>query len=125
MIISGAIVRNPGYNDGDQSVEYAFNNNLKNLIASFMDENLNKEVELELHFVNSELKYLDSRKFTGIIEYNSDYSNTGLFLPDLFLNITSIMCVKPIKNQDTLTIFSNFTKEDCERFEAEYVEVEM
>ncbi len=125
MTISGAIVRNPGYNDGDQSVEYAFNDNLKNLMASFMNENINKEVKLELYFIDSELKYLDSREFTGIIEYNSDYSNIGLFLPDLFLNINGIMCIKPVKKEDTLTIFSNFTKEDCERFEAEYVEIEI
>ena len=124
MTISGAIVRNPGYNDGDQSVEYTFNDNLKNLMTSFMNENINKEVELELHFVDSELKYINSRKFIGIIEYNNDYDNIGLFLPDLFLSITGVMCVKPIEKQDTLTIFSNFTKEDCERFEAEYIETE-
>ena len=127
-MISGAIVRNTGYCSGDQSLECLLGDNLTNLMSSFMNEHMNQKVDLTLHFIipnGDSYRYISSRTYEGMIELNEDYEGEGLFLPDLLIRITGQMCVRPVAYENTLVLFSNFNRDYCEQFDAEYIEFDV
>lgn len=127
MVYSGALVKDPGFNDGDLSIEYMADEKLKGLIWTYMKNNFDSEVAVSVHIIVPEgdtFRYCESRTYNGIIEDSKDYDGIGLFVTDFLMRVSGQISIRPVAHSNACLLLSNFNKDDCKSFGADFVEIE-
>ena len=122
-MISGMIIRNSGYNEGEHALMFSFDENQKNLVNKFINDNINQEFDFIVYYLTPEGEYSSSRTFHSKIE---KFGETYVIIEeyDLHIQANDFSCIRPVK-EGSLLVFENFDKQLCDTFGCEYIELDI
>ena len=132
MNCKGAVSNKPYYISGDLFAEYKMNEELNNMMTNYLIENLGKNVELNLMFLDQKdddsYEYIGNLKYHATIQYDKteDYYYIFTFSP-LYLQIrsTNLLTYKPCFTENTVVVFTNFSEEECNQYNVPYINIDI